>query len=82
MALGMLYVCSNAVKARLLPVLKKLNLPTKADVDTNIILEAISHDKKKSGDKVTVVFVEKVGDFEMKELTLNELEELLKGGEV
>ena len=80
-ALGMLYVCSNAVKARLLPVLKKLNLPTKIDIDKNTILEAISHDKKKSGDKITVVFVEKVGDFEMKELTLNELEELLKGGE-
>ena len=80
-ALGMLYVCSNAVKARLLPVLKKLNLHTKIDIDTNTILEAISHDKKKSGDKVTVVFVEKVGEFEMRELTLKELEELIKGGE-
>lgn len=62
-AIGMLYMCSPEVKERLIPVLKSLNLPTKADVNFNKISEALLHDKKASGDKITTVFVDKIGSY-------------------
>lgn len=62
-AIGMLYMCSPEVKKRLIPVLKKLNLPTKADVSFNKISEAILHDKKASGDRIITVFVDKIGSY-------------------
>lgn len=78
-ALGMLAMCSGEVKQRLLNVLNKLNLPTKVDLDKEKILEAMSHDKKLSGKDITVVFVEKVGKFEMKTMPFSELERQFTG---
>ena len=78
-ALGMLAMCSGKVKQRLLNVLNKLNLPTKVDLDKEKILEAMSHDKKLSGKDITVVFVEKVGKFEMKTMPFSELERQFTG---
>ena len=72
-ALGMLPMCSGAVRERLLPVLEKLKLPTAADYKTDKIFEAIGHDKKLSGDEITVVYVEEIGSFKMKELPLKAL---------
>ena len=62
-AIGMLYMCSPEVKKRLIPVLKKLNLPTKADVSFEKISEAILHDKKAAGDRITTVCVDKIGSY-------------------
>lgn len=78
-ALGMLAMCSGEVKQRLLKVLNKLNLPTKVDLDREKILEAMSHDKKMSGNDITVVFVEEVGNFEMRMLPFSELEKQFTG---
>lgn len=72
-ALGMLPMCSNEVRERLLPVLKKLGLPTEIEYDTDRIIEAMRHDKKMSGDMITVVFVPKVGTFEMRTIPFTEL---------
>ncbi len=76
-ALGMIPMCSEPVRARLLPILEKLNLPTKLDFDTARVLEAMSHDKKMSEGGVTVTEVEKIGEFVMKKMTLTELENKL-----
>ena len=76
-ALGMLYFCSEEVKARLEKVLGQLNLPTKCEIDADEIIEIISHDKKKSGDKVSVIWVEKIGSFEIRKMTLSELKEVI-----
>lgn len=62
-AIGMLYMCSPEVKERLMSVLEKLNLPTVADVSFNKISEALLHDKKASGDKITTIFVDKIGSY-------------------
>ncbi len=67
-ALGMIPMCSADVRKRLLPVLKKLNLPTKTDYDINMIIEAMSHDKKKKGENIDIVFVPEVGRFEFRTL--------------
>ena len=72
-ALGMLPMCSKAVRERLLPVLEKLNLPTTFKLDMKAVATAICHDKKADGDYITVVFVPEVGKWEMKKLPIAEL---------
>ncbi len=73
-AMGMLYMCSESVRERLIPVLKSLNLPTLTDFPKDTLLSAIKHDKKMSGDSITVVYVSKPGSFTLKKMTLPELE--------
>ena len=67
-ALGMLPMCSDEVRQRLIPVLKKLNLPTEIQYDTDVIIEAMRHDKKMAGDEITVVYVPEIGKFEMRKM--------------
>ena len=67
-ALGMIPMCSAAVRERLIPVLKKLNLPTSTDFETEKIISAMRHDKKLMGDDITVIFVPEVGKYEMREM--------------
>ena len=71
-ALGMLPMCSDGVKNRLLPVLQKLNLPTDFDMDIDVILSAVAHDKKADGDDITVIFVPQIGEYEMKKISIEE----------
>ena len=61
-ALGMLAMCSDAVRARLLPVLESLRLPTSVHADAERVYEAMLHDKKAVGGSLTVVRVETPGD--------------------
>lgn len=71
-AIGMIPMCSEAVKERLLPVLKKLNLPTEFPIDKERVIEAVSHDKKADGSDITVITVPEIGNFEMKKISLEE----------
>ncbi len=80
-ALGMLPMCSEEVRARLLPVLKKAGLPTELklyDDDLREVMTAVSHDKKSAVGGVDAVLVHEVGSFEIKKLTLSEIEEKTK----
>lgn len=74
-ALGMLMMCSDEVKERLLKVYKNLKLPSFYDIDIDKAIEAVSHDKKSNGSKITCVVVEKIGSFEFKDMTTDELKE-------
>ena len=76
-AMGMLYTASPAVRERLLPVLNKLSLPTGTDIGTEKLLNAIRHDKKMSGKEITVVLVSAPGVYELKKMSLSELETLI-----
>ncbi|MBQ3107175.1 MAG: 3-dehydroquinate synthase [Firmicutes bacterium] len=76
-ALGMLPLCSDAVRARLLPVLKKLGLPTEYKGDLEAVFAAMAHDKKAKGDIVTAVLVEEAGSFELKAMTRSQLRDAL-----
>ena len=62
-ALGMLAMCSPAVRARLTPVLEKLGLPTSVDAERERVYRAMLHDKKADGGALTVVRVETPGEF-------------------
>lgn len=76
-ALGMLSMCSDEVRVRLLGVLKKLSLPSEASFDKQKAYEAITHDKKSENDGITVVMVNKIGSYKMKKMSLNEIREKL-----
>ena len=77
-AIGMVAMCSEEVKAELLPVLEKLKLPTGADFEWDIIEEAMRHDKKMSGNSITAVYVSQIGKYELKEIPFEEFKEVVK----
>ncbi|MBR3968764.1 MAG: 3-dehydroquinate synthase [Clostridia bacterium] len=77
-ALGMLPMCSESVRARLVPVLKKLNLPVSVDCDTQKIIDTMSHDKKMAGDIISVIRVENVGTFDITELQFADFADEIK----
>ncbi len=77
-ALGMLPMCSNKARARLIPVLKKLNLPTSVDCDIQKIIVTMSHDKKMAGDMISVVRVENVGTFDITKLEFSHFADEIK----
>ena len=78
-ALGMIPMCSEEVKNRLIPVLERLNLPTSTAVTADTIINAMRHDKKMSGDKITVILVNTVGEYEMKEMPFDMFAEKIRG---
>ncbi len=71
-ALGMLPMCSKEAKSRLLPVLKKLGLPTEFDFDIGTVLDAVCHDKKADGNDITIIFVSEIGKYEMRKISIDE----------
>jgi 3-dehydroquinate synthase len=71
--LGMLAMSSGSAKARILAVLKKEGLPIDYTADKNALCEAIKHDKKMSGENITVVTVEKIGSFKFEKIPYAEL---------
>ena len=53
--------------------MKKLSLPTEISESPEALKEAIEHDKKKSGKKISIVTVPKIGKWAMKEMTAKEI---------
>lgn len=77
-ALGMIPMCSPSVRERLLPVLKKLNLPYALDnisIDCKALAKAIAHDKKTTVDGICTVFVHEVGKYSFETLSTDEITE-------
>lgn len=77
-ALGMLPMCSEEVRARLIKVLEKLNLKTEISIDVDSVVCAVTHDKKARKDYINTVFVPEAGSFEMKKMTAEDIRELTK----
>ena len=77
-AIGMLPVCSPEVRARLVPVLKRLSLPYSYAGNIERALGFISHDKKCDGDKISIVLVNKIGSYEIKKMTVSEFAEMVR----
>ena len=77
-ALGMLPVASEEVRKRLIPVLKKLMLPTEYNGNVEKALEYTSHDKKAGAGGIDVVLVESIGTFELRKMTFTEFSDLVK----
>lgn len=62
-ALGMLPLCGDAIRPRVIAVLKKCALYQKISYDWDKIAEAAFHDKKADGGMVCVTMVDEVGSF-------------------
>ena len=59
---------------------KKYNLPTKIDTDSDVLMSYIKRDKKAMGDSITVVFVEKIGEFKFIKMKTDEMKKYIYGG--
>ena len=81
-ALGMLYMSFGEAKERIIKVLEKLSLPTEITIDKDKVLSAVMHDKKASGDKITIICVKEIGGFEMRKINISELEAYIEGEKV
>ena len=69
-ALGMIPMCAEEVRVRLLPLLARCGLPTAVPLPPrDQILTALAHDKKSAGDKIHTVIVPRVGEFCMQQAT-------------
>ena len=77
-AMGMIPMCSPEIRERLKTVLKKLGLPTEYQGDIEKLVAAASHDKKFSGERVTVITLPEIENFKMEEWSPAELFERMK----
>ena len=77
-ALGMLPMCSRPVRARLLPVLEKLGLPTRVQADPEAVYAALLHDKKMGAGTVSAVFVDEPGRCAVREVPPESLRPLIR----
>ena len=77
-ALGLLPMCSEEIRPRVIAVLKQCNLYNLIEFDWGRIEKAIFHDKKADGECVTVTMVSEIGNFELKTIPCHQLTELAK----
>lgn len=77
-ALGMIPMCGEKIRPRVVEVLKKYNLYQSLSYDWERISEATFHDKKADGDNVTVTLVDEIGSFELKTMKCSEVIDLAK----
>lgn len=72
-ALGMLYMSSEAVRKELLAVYDKLDfvLPDVTELDVNEIREAVRHDKKADSQNCSVVYVEQIANGVIEEWSMD-----------
>ena len=65
-ALGMIPMCGEAIRARVIGVLTRFGLYRALPYDWQEITRAAFHEKKADGDTVTVITVDEIGCFAMK----------------
>lgn len=76
-ALGMIPMCGENVRDKMLTAIKNAGLPTEYAYDKEKVYEAMCHDKKSSGKTITAVRCDEIGTFRFQEMTNEELGELL-----
>ncbi len=77
-ALGLIPMCHEKIRPRVIEVLKKCNLYNPIEFDWDKIKDAAFHDKKADGEFVTVTTVSDVGSFELKTMKCSDVMELAK----
>ena len=79
-AIGMCYVSARSVKERLIPVLKKLSLPTEYNGDIDGALSLVFHDKKCEGRTVSVILCDEIGSCREEKMSISEFTKMIKDG--
>lgn len=77
-ALGLIPMCAEAIRPRVIEVLKKCSLYNLVTFDWEKIEAAAFHDKKADGDSVTVTLVPEIGSFELKKMKCTEVIDMAK----
>lgn len=77
-ALGLIPMCAEAIRPRVIEVLKKCGLYNPVPFDWGKIEAAAFHDKKADGDSVTVTLVPEIGSFELKKMKCSEVIDMAK----
>ena len=72
-AAGMVPMCADEVRERLVPVLESAGLPVQAECDPEAVLEAVTHDKKAADGVIKTVYVPEPGKAEIVEMGPAEL---------
>ena len=67
-AMGMIPMCSPAVRSRLIPVLGALRLPARVHADPAEVYKAVLHDKKMGDGFVSIVSVDTVGSYKIQKV--------------
>ncbi len=77
-ALGMLPMCSDEVRERLISLYKMYGLPAAVEGDPNAVADAVTHDKKLDGATISAVYVKNIGQFEFRKVSVNDFKTLVK----
>ncbi len=78
--MGMLYMCSDKVKSKLKAILEKYEIPMADSVSEDELTQYILVDKKAKGSKITIIYVEELGSFEMRDIEISEIKDYINGG--
>lgn len=76
--IGMLSMCSDEVRMRIINVLKRLGLPVTAQFDSQKACEALLHDKKSNGSTVNAIKCDKIGTFYEEKISNEALSEMIR----
>ena len=76
-ALGMIPMCEEKIRERLVNVLKKLGLLVTVSFSMEKVMEAVKYDKKATEDKLRIIKVKSIGSYEICEAEEEELKTLL-----
>ena len=68
---------SGKDRTRIESILGNLGLPTLISAEREMVLEAISRDKKREGESIHFVLLNGIGDTVIEEITIKELKRLL-----
>ena len=72
-ALGMLPMCSPAVRSRIKALLSKFELPLTAPFSASVLSAYLQSDKKRAGDRISAVLVDEIGSFTFRKLLPEEI---------
>ena len=78
-AIGMIPMCGEGACQRVKVVLGKYSLPIDYDFDADKLISFIARDKKAKGNKITVIYVDKIGSFEEREVEIEEMKKYIRG---
>ena len=76
-AAGMLYMCSDAVRARLEQLLSRFDLPVSDPFSADTLISYIGHDKKKQGETITAVYVDEIGSYQFRNLDMEQMRQCI-----
>jgi 3-dehydroquinate synthase len=62
---------------RIIAVLQSLGLPTECEIEPIALFEALKRDKKRDGDGIHFVLLDRIGNAIVEKMSLNELEHII-----